>query len=297
MTVPARLLGRRVVAVEDLTRPWATTVTTSRATLEDGLVVVHQAGLPTIAGRAGIARRVRLGRALAAAAPGLGVPAVLDGDPTADAPVLVTALVAGRSGGELLGSVADATVLGRAAGLAARAVAAVPPRALGTGLPRRWADAGRLDEAARRWLEEARPHLATTEAAAATRVIERIPEMLAGAPVLAHGDLAPVNVIVDAGSVVGLLDLERVRVAPPAFDAAWLRLLVRHHHPDRWPSMGPAFLEAVGLGDDAATCATLDDLAILACLEQVATLARRSPARAAWAARAGEVLGGELPGP
>ena len=144
MTVPARIIGRGVVVVLDLTRPWAAAVRTSRVTLDDGRVVVYQAGLPTAAGRAGIARRMRLGGRLGVAAPELRVPAVLDGDPAADPPFLVTAFVPGRTGGELLGSAAEAVVLGRVAGGAAGAVALVPPRSLGGGLARTWADERRL---------------------------------------------------------------------------------------------------------------------------------------------------------
>ena len=297
MTVPAELLGRRVVSVLDLTRPWASDVRTRRATLEDGLVVVHQAGLPTAAGRAGIARRMRLSRSLAAAAaPGLLVPAVLDGDPGADPPFLVTAFVPGRTGAELLGSDSDAVVLGRAAGAAARAIAAIPPRSLGTRLPGLWGDAGLLSAAALRWLGGVRATLSPSEIRSVAGTIDGIPGLLAAPAVLAHGDLAPVNLVIDDGRMVGLLDLERLRVAPAGFDAAWFRFMVRHHHPERWPVAGPAFLEAANLGDELHVRRRLDDLAVLACLEH-ARLPGRSPARCGWVARAREVLHRELPGP
>ncbi len=295
MTVPDQVLGHRVLAVEDLTRPWATAVRTSRVTLDNGLVVVHQAGLPTAAGRSGIARRMRLGRALAGAAPDVGVAAVLDGDPAADSPFLVTAFVPGRGGGELLGSGADALMLGRVAGEAARAVAGVSPRSLGTGLPRSWSEPGRLGAAADRWLAGAT--LEPRASVAALGTLNRIPALLDGPAVLAHGDLAPVNLVIEGGRLAGLLDLERLRIAPAGFDAAWFRLMVRHHHPERWPAAGPAFLEAAGLSDDPGTLGRLDDLAVLACLEQAASLPRRSPWRAAWVARAREVLRRELPMP
>ena len=57
--VPAILLGSRVLRVEDLTRPWASGVRTSLVTLEDGRRVVHQEAASTVAGREGIARRMR----------------------------------------------------------------------------------------------------------------------------------------------------------------------------------------------------------------------------------------------
>jgi aminoglycoside phosphotransferase (APT) family kinase protein len=126
------------------------------------------------------------------------------------------------------------------------------------------------------------------EAETARAILDRIPGLLAGSPVVAHGDLAPVNLLVEGERLAGILDLERLRLAPPLFDAAWFRLLVRHHHPERWPDAGPPLLAALGLPDDAATAATLDDLAVLACLEMLAALPRRSPGRLAWAARARE---------
>jgi aminoglycoside phosphotransferase (APT) family kinase protein len=295
LTVPALLLGRRVLAVDDLTRPWAVAVATSRVTLEGGLAVVHQAGLPTAAGRAGIARRMRLMRGLAASAPGLPVPAVLDGDPAADPPFLVSAFVPGRDGGELLGSDEDARVLGRVAGEAARRIAAVPPRSLRTNLARRWSLERTLRRAAARWMSSLRPD--ALDAVRVAGIVERISRHLGEATVLAHGDLAPVNLVLDGERLVGLLDLERVRIAPVGFDAAWFRLMLRHHHPERWATAGPALLEAAGLNDGPGTLLRLDDLAVLACLEQAAASRGRPEVGAAWVARAREILAGELPGP
>ena len=299
MTVPGRLLGRRVLAVEDLTRPWTTAVRTSRATLDDGLVVVHQAGLSTATGRAGIARRMRLGKAVGMAAPGLRAPAVLDGDPAADPPFLLTAFVPGRSGGEMLGTAADAAVLGRGAGEAARALAGVSPRDLRTALPRTWAAPGGLRGAAERWLAVA--PVEPRDRAIFLGILDRIPGLFDRPPVLAHGDLAPVNLVLDGERLVGLLDLERLRVSPVGFDAAWFRLMVRHHHPERWAAAGPAFLPAAGPGGSPGgwpgELRRLDDLAVLACLEAAASLPRRAPARTDWLARAGAIVRGELPEP
>jgi aminoglycoside phosphotransferase (APT) family kinase protein len=121
-------------------------------------------------------------------------------------------------------------------------------------------------------------------------VLDRIPVLLAAPPIVAHGDLAPVNLLVDVERLTGILDLERLRLAPPLFDAAWFRLLVRHHHPERWPDAGPPFLAALGIPDCGAKAAALDDLAALACLEMLAALPSRSPGRVAWATRALERL-------
>jgi aminoglycoside phosphotransferase (APT) family kinase protein len=288
--VPAILLGSRVLGVEDLTRPWASGVRTSLVTLEDGRRVVHQEGAPTVAGRRGIARRIRFARALGSAAPALPVPAVLGGDARANPPFAVTSYIAGESGDALLATPAGAARLSRLAGGAAMALATVPSAALGRSLPRTWADPGRLATAAARWLREAAPLLHPAEVESVSAVLDRIPGLLAAPPVVAHGDLAPVNLLVAGARLAGILDLERLRLAPAAFDAAWFRLLVHHHHPERWPDAGPPLLAVLGLPDDEATADTLDDLAVLACLEMVAALPRPSPDRVAWAARARERL-------
>jgi aminoglycoside phosphotransferase (APT) family kinase protein len=288
VSIPATLLGSRVLGVEDLTRPWATGVRTSLVTLEDGLRVVHQEGASTVAGRGGIARRMRFLRALRSAAPGLPVPEVLGGDARAKPPFAVTSYLPGEPGDALLATPAGASRLGRLAGDAAAALATVPPGALGRSLPRTWSDPDRLAAVAAGWLRGAATLLHPREAEAIRALLDRIPGLLAGTPVVAHGDLAPVNLLVEGEELAGILDLERLRLAPAAFDAAWFRLLVRHHHPERWPDAGPPFLAALGLRDDEATAAMLDDLAVLACLEMLAALPRRSPGRLAWAARARE---------
>jgi aminoglycoside phosphotransferase (APT) family kinase protein len=290
VSVPATVLGSRVLGIEALTRPWASGVRTSLVTLEDGRQVIHQEGAPTVAGRAGIARRIRFAGALRSAAPGLPVPEVLDGDSRANPPFAVTSFLPGEAGDALLATPAGAARVGRLAGSVAAVLAAVPLVALGRSLPRTWADPGRLASAVAGWLREAGPVLDQSETWAVGNVVDRIPGLLAAPPVIAHGDLAPVNLLVDGERLAGIVDLERLRLAPALFDAAWFRLLVRHHHPQRWPDAGPMFLAALGVPDDDATASDLDDLAILACLETIAALPRRSPGRLAWAARIRERL-------
>jgi aminoglycoside phosphotransferase (APT) family kinase protein len=279
-----------VLRVEDLTRPWASGVQTSLVTLEDGRQVIHQEGATTIAGREGIARRMRFARALGSAAPALPVPGVLGGDSRANPPFAVMSYMAGESGDALLATPAGAARLGGLAGGAVRALAAVAALELGRSLPRTWADPDRLAAAAAGWLREAGPVLDAASVESVRVVLDRVPGLLAGPPVVAHGDLAPVNLLVSGERLAGILDLERLRLAPPLFDAAWFRLLVRHHHPERWPDAGPPFLAALGLSEDTVTDAAMDDLAVLACLEMLAALPRRSPGRVAWAAHARERL-------
>ena len=242
---------------------------------------------------------MRLGWRLGAAAPELRVPAVLDGDPAAELSVPRHGVhtradrrgAAGLGGG---GGRAGARRRGCGTGGGARPA----PAALGGGLARAWEDERRLRAAAARWLGVVGASLGPRDSAQLHGVLDRIPGLFAAPPVLAHGDLAPVNLVLDGERLAGLLDLERMRVAPAGFDAAWFRLMVRHHHPEQWPAAAIyTLLEAAGLSLDPVTVARLDDLAVLACMEAAAANPRRSAARASWAARAHKVLRGELPGP
>ena len=291
MSLPANLLGSRVLGIEDLTRPWASGVRTSLATLEDGRRVVHQEGAPTVAGRAGIARRIRYARVLRSAAPGLPVPEVLDGDSRANPPFAVTSYIAGESGDAILTTPAGAARLGGLAGSTAVALAAVPALAFGRSLPRVWADPGRLAIAAAGWLLEAVLLLHPPEAETARAVIGRIPGLLAASPVVAHGDLAPAQPVGQQArgwpeSWTSNGSASRPRSSTPPGSACWSATITR----SAGGTPGPPLLAALGLPDDEATAAVMDDLAVLGCLEMLAALPRRSPGRLAWATRARERL-------
>ena len=203
-----------MLGVEDLTRPWATGVRTSLVTLEDGRRVVHQEGAPTAAGRAGIARRIRFARALRSAAPELPVPDVLDGDARANPPFAVTSYLPGEPGDALLATPPVPPGWAAWPGARPRPSQQVPPAALGRSLPRTWANPDRLAAAAAGWLREAGAFLDQPEAEAVRAVLDRIPMLLATPPVVAHGDLAPVNLLVEGERLAGILDLERLRLAP-----------------------------------------------------------------------------------
>jgi aminoglycoside phosphotransferase (APT) family kinase protein len=277
------LLGEPAVEIVDLSSPWTASTRTERVTLADGRRVVIQRAVGGAAARATIGRRIRLGRLLPAIAPWLPVPEVRGGEATGPRPCVVTGFVPGISGRELLADDRGAAQLGRLMGELAAGLARVPTR--GLRLDGRWGDPERLAGAADRWLKASAPDLGAGGARALERLLRRLPRELAGAaPVFAHGDLAPVNILVRDGGVVALLDFERARLAHPFFDAAWWRWIVRHHHPERWEAAGPAFLEAAGLEDSPATARRLDLLAALQCLEMLHR-ARRAEARREWAAR------------
>ena len=284
----ATLLGEPAVEIVDLSSPWATSTRTERMTLADGRRVVVQRSVGGASARATIGRRIRLGRLLPAIAPWLPMPEVRGGEATGPRPFVVTGFVPGISGRELLADNRGAAQLGRLMGELVAGLARVPTRGLRLGGT--WGDPERLATAADRWLNASAPDLGADGARALERLLRRLPRELAGAPpVFAHGDLAPVNILVRDGAVVALLDFERARLAHPLFDAAWWRWIVRHHHPERSEAAGPAFLEAAGLEDSPATAKRLDLLAALQCLEMLRR-ARRAEARHEWAARLLSVL-------
>jgi aminoglycoside phosphotransferase (APT) family kinase protein len=264
---PARLagiVGAGVRVVADLTPPWAATTRTTLISAGGERYVVQ------LGARAAIARRAGLAVELRTRAPWLPVPEIVGVEIDGVHPFVVSRWVAGASGRELMGSDGDAERLGEAMGKLSREIAAVP--AAGLRLSRTWSDGGRLAVAATRWLDRAARELTAAEAERLRVAIDRLPKCFAGRrPVFAHGDLAPVNVIVRDGRIAALLDLERARVAHPLFDAARWSGLVAYHHPDRWPAASRAFFAAAGLVLDDDARAAIGTLGAIQFLEMVAT--------------------------
>jgi aminoglycoside phosphotransferase (APT) family kinase protein len=293
------VLGQRARVVEELTPPWAAatrSVLVGTGAAEGGFVVQWSVGVRA-ADRRAMDRRLRLGRDLERLAPWLPVPEVLGGDGHGRTPYVVSRFVPGISGRELFGNDANAALVGAAVGRAAREIARVPTA--GLHLTRTWSDPDRLGAASRRWLEEADPYVDAVAARRIRDVIERLPDGFAGVrPIFAHGDLAPVNVVMRDDTVVALLDLERARLAHPLFDAAWWRWIIRYHHPARWPAASGAFLSAAGIEQNPGTLTQLDMLAVLQCLEMLAaTPPGRPPTRREWADRIVHVLEFDRGGP
>ncbi len=288
-----QVIGHRWTEVADLTHPWATTRT----------ALVATNGGPGGAGRfvvqwgsdaASIARRMRLGRRLADVAPRLPIPRIVGGDPSAPVPFLVSTFVEGRGGQALLDTGDDAETLGRLAGEISREVAAVDPA--GLRLPRRWADPDRLRGTVVGWAERARSDLPRPVLERLFDLADHLPEVVGAAlPVFAHGDLAPVNIVVAQGRVSGLLDLERARLAHPLHDAAWWSAMIGIHHPDRVDRAVGAFLGSAGIPHDAATLARLRCLAACQVLEVTVGLPASAHApRRTWSARLSGILDGSV---
>ncbi|MDD5564953.1 MAG: phosphotransferase, partial [Thermoanaerobaculaceae bacterium] len=281
----AVLTGSEVVAAAPAR--WGFTNQTWLATLADGRRVAVQ----LLAGREVARRRLRVGARLAERLAAAGVPTapLLGGDAGAAAPFALHAFVAGRNGAETLAADAGAVRLARLMGALVPRLAAVDTR--GLRLPSTWADPARLAGAARRWLGRAAPRLDAATSTTLLAAIASLDTLFAGRrPVFAHGDFAPVNVLVvptpgrRAEAIAALLDLEFARLADPLLDAAWWGWIVRFHHPARWDAAWPAFLAAAGRPDASAAFADrVRALQLLRLLELLVRAGRR--AADTWAAR------------
>ena len=280
------LVGGNPIDIADVVAPWGSSTRTQVVTLAGGERVVLQRGSRW----RGMRRRLRLARLLPSRAPQIPWAEPLDGDASGPSAFLVTRFAVGIQGGEMLWHDREAAALATQMGQLVPALARVPTS--GLRLSSLWGSPERLAASAARWLARSEAILGPEAAAAVGRMVGVVPRRLgADPPVFAHGDFAPVNVVLRDGAIVALLDLERARLAHPLFDAAWWRLMVRCHHPDRWPAAGPAFFSAAGLGTDHRLIERLDLLGVLQCLEMTGSSHRRSPAtRAAWAGRLRTVL-------
>lgn len=226
-------------------------------------------------------------------AAGVPVPRLVAADPDAAPPYVVSELVEGATGGELLGDPVDTIALATEMGRLVTRIAGIDvATARDAGLATAWAEPTTLAVAAAGWLQAARPVLDGETAAEAARLVGRVEPALAGRPaVLAHGYFVPVNAIVLDRSVVGLVDWEDARIADPLLDPAWWLWVVWHHHRERYAAAAPALLETAGVELDAAT---VERMRVLVAARQLETLAARpagdDAGRGRWARRLRELL-------
>ena len=259
-------VGSTVVSSEPAR--WGTSARTHLATLADGSRFAIQELDDRGSTEARVRRAARFGALLAAA--GVPVPRVVLSDARAEPPYMVSEVAAGRTGAELLADPVDAIALGTEMGRLLRRVQSVPTD--GLGLPSTWSDPRRLEHAAGRWLGAARSALDGETVELLAGVIGRLTILFAGRPaVLAHGDWAPVNVLVDGRHVTAVLDWEFARAADPLYDAAWWGWIVWHHHPDAYIHAWPAFLETAGIDAAGESMERLRSLGLLRLLEIVAS--------------------------
>jgi aminoglycoside phosphotransferase (APT) family kinase protein len=141
----------------------------------------------------------------------------------------------------------------------------------GLELDERWADPTRLAAAARGWLQRL-SELDSSERLLVERILDRLPVLFGGRDaVLAHGDYAPMNVLIANGNLTGLLDLESVRLADPLFDVAWWSWAVGTSSRAILDRALPPFLEAAEIDtSDPDLSKRLRALQILRMLELLA---------------------------
>lgn len=232
------------------------------------------------------ARAVR--EALRAA--GLPVPEPSSAPPDGAHAVVVLPLMFGAPAAALLGGAGGAEEAGVLCGSVAAQLAGIACD--GLGLPRTWASGGRLGAAGRTWVSRCAGSLH----ARSLRTIDTVLETAAAEADLAsgrlvHGDLAPVNILVQHGRVSAILDLDRARVAHPLFDAAWFMWVVTHHHPQVAEAAWRGYARGARLSLQVPTAfAWLQPLQLL---ERAATARSRSE-RDTWAARLEAGLDGRV---
>jgi aminoglycoside phosphotransferase (APT) family kinase protein len=154
-----------------------------------------------------------------------------------------------------------------------------------------WTSPDRLEDAAEEWLSSLAPHLTTRYLNEATAIIRDAPRHLHDeAPVFAHGDFGPQNVLVDAGHVTGLLDFEDARSAHPLLDTAWWVWLVRTHTPAAFDIGWPAYQEGLEMSI-ADRDPALFTLMTLRLLETADHFRRNSPEKhPSWGRRLSELI-------
>ena len=179
---------------------------------------------------------------------GIDVPEPVSVHRIDDRTVVVLPFLDGEVAAALLGTPRGAAVAGRSCGEVAARLAAVDPA--GLRLPDTWASGAALRAEAHRWASDPRVPLPDATRERVARAAERAGrEVDATGPRLCHGDLAPVNVLVDAGRPAALLDLDRARLGHALYDAAWFAWVVGFHHPGVAGAAWSAFARASGAGE------------------------------------------------
>lgn len=198
---------------------------------------------------------------------GIPTPSVVD---LATAPVeslLITEFIEGTPGAELLAVNGGSAIVGSVLGGTWRRLHDVDTA--GLPLDATWAVGDTLVAASVARARRAGPLLAGSERRQLAAAIDAAGGWLSGRRAgFAHGDLAPVNVVIRGGTLAALLDLEFVRLADPLLDAAWFDWIVAYHHPADEPAAWRAFVASSLIDEsDAATRGLLGPLPVLRILE------------------------------
>lgn len=195
--------------------------------------------------------------------------------------VVTLPFVVGAPAAALLGTEEGAEAAGLLCGRVAGTLAGIAPESLGLG--RTWASGSRLRTASKAWLDGCAGELPERHLRTVHALLDLAVSAVDGASaVLAHGDLAPVNVLVHDGSVTAVLDLDRARAAHPDFDAAWFLWVVTHHHPEVAEAAWRGYARGAGLAPVIPeACAWLQPLQLL----ELAARACHAADRRRWMAR------------
>jgi aminoglycoside phosphotransferase (APT) family kinase protein len=114
-----------------------------------------------------------------------------------------------------------------------------------------WARPRYLAARADAWLECLQPALTPVQVRRLEILLAAVPALFDGRPaVLAHGDFAPVGILVDGETITGLLDFGSVRLADPLFDVACWAWSVRSAGTAAFASAWPAFLDGAEIDPD-----------------------------------------------
>jgi aminoglycoside phosphotransferase (APT) family kinase protein len=134
-----------------------------------------------------------------------------------------------------------------------------------------WADPANVAAQAVAWVKDI-PELNNVQRASLSQIIEAYPILFSHRPlVVAHGDFAPVNVLIDGDSITGLIDFESVRLADPLLDAAWWAWSVGFHGPVVLQRVWRPFLQGAEIDpDEPRLSERIRALQILRLLELIA---------------------------
>ncbi len=201
--------------------------------------------------------------------------------------------IEGTVSAELLGTTEGATLVGRLCGEVAARFGRLDPNEI--AMPRTWARADALRAAMGKHLDGVPEALPSGVLRDLRRALDRATsEVDRTAPRVVHGDLAPVNVLVRDGRPAAVLDLDRVQLAHPLYDAAWFAWVVSFHH----PAVADVACDAFALADGRSV-GLRTDLAWLWPLQLLERLAEAHTAteRATWRDRLTSLRGINLDGP
>lgn len=201
---------------------------------------------------------------------GIHVAWPVDRYPAADGGWVVTPWVPGPLGAASLGDPAGRRVLAASMGRLAARLSAVEIGAL--ELDRTWAEPSLVADRATAALQTLSEGLGDPASGLIAADIEHVTSAWTGAGAwsvgLAHGDLAPVNVVVEDDGELVLLDLGGLRVGPRILDIAWWGWILRFHHPEVWAATWELFLDSAGIAPATDIGALAPSLARLLLLER-----------------------------